>query len=78
MCDCSIIGVNSISENTNRQGLTMLNFITAYLGQWFDEDSNLHEYGSDLEKYILAHNPQNIHEVEQLARQYERRLTQGR
>jgi hypothetical protein len=56
----------------------MLDFISAYFSQWFDDDSTLHEYGSDLERYILAHNPQSVHEIEQLTRQFENTLTQGR
>jgi hypothetical protein len=56
----------------------MLNFKDMFFGQWFDTDSNLHEYGSSLEKYILANNPQSIHDVEQLTRQFEQRLTQGK
>jgi hypothetical protein len=70
--------VNTDSENTNRQRITMLDFISAYFSQWFDSDSNLHEYGSDLERYILAHNPQSVYEVEQLTRQFENTLSQGR
>jgi hypothetical protein len=35
-------------------------------------------YGSDLESYILSHNPQSIYDVEQLTRQFDNQLSQGR
>ena len=72
------ISENTNSVNTNIKGIKMLDFISAYFSQWFDDDSTLHEYGSDLERYILAHNPQSVHEIEQLTRQFENTLTQGR
>lgn len=57
----------------------MINFVSMYLSQWFDQSSNLHEYGSELESYILARNPQSIHEVELLTQQFQQQqLSQGK
>lgn len=56
----------------------MIDFISLYLGQWFDDQSNLHEYGSELETYILARNPQSIHEVELFTQQFYQQLPQGK
>ena len=55
----------------------MLNFISMYLSQWFDRDSNLHEYGSELERYIMAHNPETPYDVERLTREFERKTHTG-
>jgi hypothetical protein len=55
----------------------MLNFISMYLSQWFDNDSNLHEYGSELERYIMAHNPESTHDIERLTRDFERKNNSG-
>jgi predicted oxidoreductase len=78
LCDRSIIVINILVKTLIDKGITMFDFISAYFSQWFDSDSNLHEYGSDLEQYILAHNPQSIHDVEQLTKQFENTLTQGK
>ena len=48
-----------------------------YLSQWFDNDSNLHEYGSELERYIMAHNPETPYDVERLTREFERKTHTG-
>jgi hypothetical protein len=42
--------------------------------KWFTP----YTYGSDLERYILSHNPQSIYQVEQLTRQFDTQLSQGR
>jgi hypothetical protein len=69
--------INILVKTLIDKGITMLNFKEIFFGQWFDTDSNLHEYGSKLERYILANNPQSVYDVEQLTRQFEQKFTQG-
>jgi hypothetical protein len=35
-------------------------------------------YSSELESYILSHQPQSIYDVEQLTRRFDKQLSQGR
>jgi hypothetical protein len=35
------------------------------------------KYGSDLENYIVSHNPQDTGDVERLAQEYNRKLKEG-
>jgi hypothetical protein len=58
----------------------MLHLIAAYLHHLVSE-SNVtpkQPYGSELERYIMSHNPQSIYDVEQLTRQFDTQLSQGR
>jgi hypothetical protein len=70
--------VNTDSRNTDIRTEIMINFISLYLGQWFDFGSKHHEYGTELENYILSNNPQSIYEVEQLTKQFEQTLSKGK
>jgi hypothetical protein len=39
--------------------------------------SSTSTYGSDLEQYIVDQNPQNIYDVERLAKEYDNKISQG-
>lgn len=51
--------------------MKLLGMLIAFLG--FSADS----YGTELEKYIVSHNPQDIGDIERLAQEYNRKLNEG-
>jgi hypothetical protein len=46
----------------------------AFIKSWFKPTT----YSSELESYIINHNPQNGGDIERLTRQYDTQLSQGR
>jgi hypothetical protein len=58
----------------------MLSLIAAYVHSFIGpiEMKPAQTYGSELERYIMSHNPQSIYDVEQLTRQFDTQLSQGR
>lgn len=49
----------------------LLGMLIAFLG--FSAES----YGTELEKYIVSHNPQDTGDVERLALEYNRKIKEG-
>lgn len=58
-------------------GTAMLNQLVAYVQSMITAKDRRNEYGSDLERYIISHQPQSIYDVEQLTRQFDTQLSQG-
>jgi hypothetical protein len=58
----------------------MLSLIAAYVHHLIGpiEMKPAQIYGSELERYIMSHNPQNNYDVEQLTRRFDTQLSQGR
>ena len=56
----------------------MLHQIAAYFSRVFRSDRKSNEYGSELERYIVARQPQSIYDIEQLTRQFDTQLSQGK
>jgi hypothetical protein len=58
----------------------MLSLIAAYVHQLIGpiEMKPKQTYGSELERYIVSHNPQSIYDVEQLTRKFDNSLSQGK
>lgn len=50
---------------------SLLGMLIAFLG--FSTES----YGTELEKYIVSHNPQDTGDVERLALEYNRKIKEG-
>lgn len=48
--------------------------LAALFKRWFTQAS----YSSELERYIINHNPQNGGDIERLTRQFDTNLSQGR
>lgn len=48
--------------------------LLSFIKNWFKPTT----YSSDLESYIINHNPQNGGDIERLTRQYDTQLSQGR
>lgn len=44
-------------------------FIIDAIKRWFSQ----HSYHSDLERYIISHNPKNQYDVERLTEEFDRR-----
>lgn len=55
----------------------MINQLTGYLHKFIQRVEKPQTYGSDLERYIVSHQPQSIYDVEQLTKQYDTKLSQG-
>jgi hypothetical protein len=62
------------------QEIKMLSLIAAYVHRLIGpiEMKPKQTYGSELERYIMSHNPQSNHDVERLTRQFDKQLSQGR
>jgi hypothetical protein len=58
----------------------MLSLIAAYVHRLIGpiEMKPKQPYGSELERYIMSHNPQSNYDVEQLTRRFDTQLSQGR
>jgi hypothetical protein len=58
----------------------MLSLIAAYVHRLIGpiEMKPAQTYGSELESYIVSHQPQSIYDVEQLTRQFDTQLSQGK
>jgi hypothetical protein len=58
----------------------MLSLIAAYVHRLIGpiEMKPKQTYGSELERYIMLHNPQSNCDVERLTRQFDKQLSQGR
>lgn len=67
MCECSILMVN-----TDTLGHTIM--LAKLFKRWFTQAS----YSSELEQYIISHNPQNGGDIERLTRQFDTQLSQGK
>jgi hypothetical protein len=52
----------------------MLTEFTSKIKSWLTKPT----YSSELESYILSHQPQSIYDVEQLTRQFDTQLSQGK
>lgn len=48
--------------------------LTQLFKRWFAQRS----YSSELERYIVSHNPQNGGDIERLTRQFDTQLSQGK
>lgn len=49
------------------------NPIIKWIKSLFDSFNKSQTYGSTLEAYIIANNPSNIHDIDYLTRQYDRK-----
>lgn len=58
----------------------MLNTLVGYIHEMFEpfEINHNTRYGSELEKFIVAHNPKTIEDVEYLTREFDRLLSDQR
>ena len=52
----------------------MLTQLKKFINSWFSQRN----YSSDMERYIVSKNPQNNAHVEELEREFNQRLLQGR
>lgn len=48
--------------------------LLTYIKSWFTQAT----YSSELERYIINHNPQNGGDIERLTKQYDTQLSQGK
>lgn len=53
----------------------MLNQLAGYFYNLFNEFNKPYTYGTELERYIVSHNPTTNAQVEQLERQFELRFS---
>ncbi len=51
----------------------MLNFMIESIQKMLNKIEEPQTYGSELESYIVANNPQSTYDVEELARRYQER-----
>lgn len=56
----------------------MLHRITSYLLGLIRPNKKPNEYGSELERYIVSRHPQSIYDIEQLTRQFDSQISQGK
>lgn len=58
----------------------MLNNLIGYIHEMLEPITIDHKnpYGSELEKFIVAHNPKTVEDVEYLTREFDRRLLDQR
>lgn len=55
----------------------LINSMLSTLPLWFKKIVKQETYQSELEKYIVAHNPQSTYDVEKLTQEFDRRKTRG-
>lgn len=56
----------------------MLHQLAAQFLGLFKPSKKPNEYGSELERYIVSRQPQSIYDIEQLTRQFDSQLSQGK
>lgn len=63
MCEAQLLMVNTYIHKDTGMLLKLIK-------NWFNQPT----YASDLEAYIVSHNPTSVYQVEALAREYDKKL----
>ena len=65
-----------MSSYTQKGHTMLLQSMLTYIPKLFNQTYK-NPYGSELERYIVSHNPQSIYDVEKLTQEFDKKNSEG-